>query len=206
VVAKPSVAATGTQTVSPPVKPKPTESTSPKAPVKTLRAAGPIIVLILIVAAAFLGYYQVVYYPTIAPTTATTSSIGPLEENVTVIIPNGAQDPSTPTSLTFLPNVITVYIGYNATVIWYNNDSALHTVTAKPNSPDSKFNQWGPTSAPYNNVNPNGGTVTYTFTIPGIYNYTCSYHLWMGGEVIVKAAPPGLVNSTTTGSTSKSSS
>ena len=124
-----------------------------QTPVKTLRAAGPVIVVILLVAAAFLGYYQIVYYPTVAPTssTSTSSSVGPLEKNVTVIIPNGAQTPNLPTSQTYLPNVITVYIGYNATVIWYNNDSALHTVTAKPNSPDPKFNAWGPTSAPYNN-------------------------------------------------------
>ncbi len=176
-----------------------------KPPVKTLRAVGPIIILILIVAAAFLGYYQVVYYPTIAPTssTSTSTSAGPLEKNVTVIIPNGAQDPSTPTALTFLPNVITVYIGYNATVIWYNNDSALHTVTAKPGSPDPKFNQWGPTSQPYNNINP-GASVTYTFTSPGIYNYSCSYHIWMGGQVIVKTAPSGLVSSTTSVATAKS--
>ena len=177
----------------------------PKASVKTLRAAGPIIILILIVAAAFLGYYQIIYYPTIAPTTSTSTSttVGPLQENVTVIIPNGAQDGNTPTARTYLPNVITVFIGYNATVIWYNNDSALHTVTATPHSPDSKFNAWGPTSGPYNNVNP-GSYVMYTFTIPGIYNYSCSYHLWMGGQVIVKTAPPGLVSSTTSVTTTKS--
>lgn len=178
----------------------------PKAPVKTLRSAGPIIILILIVAAAFLGYYQIIYYPTIAPTTSTsTSTVGPLEKNVTVTIPSGAQDPSTPTSKTYLPNVITVFIGYNATVIWYNNDTgALHTVTARPNSPDPKFNQWGPTSAPYNNVNP-GSYVTFTFTIPGNYTYYCSYHAWMGGQIIVKTAPPGLVSSTTSVTTTKSS-
>ena len=177
----------------------------PKTPVKTLRAPGPIIILILIIAASFLGYYQVVYYPTIAPTSSTSASTsaGPLEKNVTVIIPSGAQDQNTPTSHTYLPNVITVFIGYNATVIWYNNDTgALHTVTARPNSPDAKFNQWGPTSAPYNNVNP-GSSVTFTFTIPGNYTYYCTYHAWMGGQVIVKTAPPGLVSSTTSVITTK---
>ncbi|MDG6991208.1 MAG: copper oxidase, partial [Nitrososphaerota archaeon] len=28
---------------------------------------------------------------------------------------------------------------------------------------------------------------TYTFTKPGTYEYFCTYHLWMGGEVIVKS-------------------
>ena len=161
--------------------------------------------LLVILAAAFLGYYQVVYYPTIAPTSTTsTSSEGPLEKNVTVIIPNGAQTPNTPASRTYLPDVITVYIGYNATVIWYNNDSALHTVTAKPSSPDQKFNQFGPTSAPYNNINPES-SVSFTFTIPGIYNYTCSYHLWMEGQVIAKTAPAGLITTTKSVTSSKSS-
>jgi hypothetical protein len=141
-----------------------------------------VIVIILIVAAAFLGYYQVVYYPTIAPTSTSTTTIALSEKNVTVIIPSGAQDPSTPTSQTYLPNVITVYIGYNTTVIWYNNDTgALHTVTARPNSPDPRFNQWGPTTAPY-----------------------CSYHSWMGGQVIVKTAPAGLLNGTSSVTSTKS--
>ena len=174
-----------------------------QTPVKTLRAAGPVIVVILLVAAAFLGYYQIVYYPTIAPTgTTSTSSTGPVEKNVTVTIPNGAQSPSWPTSQTYLPNVITVYIGYNATVIWYNNDSALHTVTAKPNSPDPKFNAFGPTSAPYNNLAQNA-TVMFTFTIPGTYSYVCSYHNWMQGEVIVKTAPAGLISTTTSATNAK---
>lgn len=175
-----------------------------QTPVKTLRAAGPVIVVILLVAAAFLGYYQIVYYPTVAPTstTSTSSSTGPLEKNVTVTIPNGAQSPSWPTSQTYLPNVITVYIGYNATVIWYNNDSALHTVTAKPNSPDPKFNAFGPTSAPYNNIAQNA-TVTFTFTIPGTYLYVCSYHNWMQGQVIVKTPPAGLISTTTSATSTK---
>jgi plastocyanin len=170
-----------------------------KTPVRTLRATGPIIVVILIVVGAFLGYYQIVYYPTIAPTstTSTSTTSGPLEKNVTVVIPSGAQDPNTPPTQTYLPNTITVFIGYNATVIWYNNDSALHTVTAKAGSPDSKFNAFGPTSAPYNNVNP-GSSVTFTFTVAGNYTYYCSYHNWMIGYVIVKNAPAGLVNSTST--------
>lgn len=177
-----------------------------QTPVKTLRAAGPVIVVIILVAAAFLGYYQIVYYPTVAPTssTSTSSSVGPLEKNVTVIIPNGAQTPNLPKSQTYLPDAITVYIGYNATVIWYNNDSALHTVTAKPGSPDPKFNAWGPTSAPYNNLAQNA-TVTFTFTIPGTYNYTCTYHMWMGGEVIVKTTPAGLITTTTSATSAKTS-
>ncbi len=164
-------------------------ATTPATPAKTLRGAGPVIVIILVVAAAFLGYYQVVYYPTVAPHSTTTSatSTGPAEKVVVVTIPAGAQAPSTPPSHTYLPNSITVYIGYNATVMWVNNDTVPHTVTAKPNSPDPNFNQFGPTSQPYNNLN-SGQNVTFTFTKPGTYSYFCSYHNWMSGQVIVKSA------------------
>lgn len=168
------------------------------APAKTLSATGPIIIIILIVVAAFLGYYQVIYYPSSAKSTTTTQSIIlPSKFNVTVTIPDGAASPSTPTNQTFLPDVITVYIGYNATVIWVNKDSTPHTVTASPNAPDSRFNQWGPVAQPWNVINPEstGPTPTslnFTFTVPGSYNYYCSYHAWMKGEVIVKQAPPGL--------------
>jgi plastocyanin len=159
------------------------------------------IVIILVVGAAFLGYYQVLYYPTIAPHSATTSSsTGPLEKVVVVTIPQGAQSPSTPSSQTYLPDVITVYIGYNATVMWVNNDSTVHTVTAKGTSPDPSFNQFGPSSQPYNNINP-GGNVTFTFTIAGTYPYFCSYHNWMSGTVIVK---PAIASLTATASSSVS--
>ncbi|MDG6905370.1 MAG: hypothetical protein JRN20_06265 [Nitrososphaerota archaeon] len=208
---KPQTAAATPQTqpagVSPtpsPASRPPSRPAAPKAPVKTLRAAGPVIVLILIVAASFLGYYQVVYYPTIAPTSTTTTvaSIPTTPFNVTVTIPPGAAGTGKPTSFYFQPDAITVYIGYNSTVIWVNNDSTVHTVTADGNPPDSRFSAWGPDNpSSYNNVfYPGSGqtplSINFTFTVPGVYNYSCSYHPWMKGEVIVKTAPAGLITST----------
>ena len=181
----------------------------PPTSVKTLRAAGPVIIVILVVVAAFLGYYQLVVYPKVAPTSSTTTSTtttGPTEKVVTITIPSGAQSPNTPSSQTYLPNVATVYIGYNASVTWINNDTgALHTVTADGTPPDQKFAAFGPTNAPYNNVYWQGSgqsplSVNFTFTIPGTYNYSCSYHPWMKGSVIVKQAPPGLINSSSSAS------
>ncbi len=183
---------------------------------KTPRAAGPVIVVILIVAAVFLGYFQIVYYPSIAPasTTSTTAprSTGSSEKVVTITIPAGAQDPSTSSSQTYLPNVAVVYIGYNAPVMWINNDSTVHTVTADGTPPDPKFAAFGP--LPYNNVWYVGSGQTslsanFTFTIPGIYDYSCSYHLWMKGSVIVKPAianlTASLISSTTSSTVSNSS-
>ncbi|MEM0288125.1 MAG: cupredoxin domain-containing protein [Nitrososphaerota archaeon] len=75
----------------------------------------------------------------------------------------------------YSPDVITVVIGVNNTVTWTNNDSYPHTVTAVNGAFAS------------GNMNP-GASYTYTFSTPGVYNYTCSYHYWMHGEVIVKQA------------------
>jgi len=79
------------------------------------------------------------------------------------------------TSTYFSPSTITVVIGVNSTVIWTNDDSAEHTVTATNNSFNSGY------------IQP-GQSFTYTFTTPGTYTYYCTIHPWMKGTVIVKAA------------------
>ncbi len=56
----------------------------------------------------------------------------------------------------YSPSPVTVVIGVNNTVMWVNNDSAPHTVTAN----DGSFGS--------GNIAPTG-TYTYTFTTPGTY-------------------------------------
>jgi len=155
-------------------------------PTKTLTATGPIMIVIVIIAAALIGYYQIVYYPTVAPTSTTEAIVPPTKLNVTITIPTGAGSSGKPTSYYYSPDVITVVAGYNSTVIWRNTDSSVHTVTAAVGSPDPRFNDFGPTSQPWNNIQPNT-EVNFTFSTPGSYNYSCSYHIWMKGEVIVLA-------------------
>jgi plastocyanin len=72
----------------------------------------------------------------------------------------------------YTPANITVVIGVNNTVKWTNNDNMAHTVTASDGSFDS------------GNLSP-GVTYVHTFTTPGIYHYTCTYHGWMQGTVTV---------------------
>jgi len=79
------------------------------------------------------------------------------------------------TSTYFFPTTITVVIGVNNTVIWTNDDSAEHTVTATNHSFNSGF------------IEPDQ-SFTYTFTNPGTYTYYCTIHPWMKGTVIVRAA------------------
>lgn len=77
----------------------------------------------------------------------------------------------------FVPDNITVVIGVNNTVTWTKNDTVAHTVTST-SVPSG--------AAAFNSGNMAVGTTfTYTFTVPGTYQYTCSYHPWMTGTITV---------------------
>jgi len=112
-----------------------------------------------------------------SPTTSTTSSTettGTLPTgSVNVAINSGSAYNTT--SIYFSPQTITVVIGLNNTVIWTNDDSAEHTVTATDGSFGSGY------------IEP-GQTYIHTFTTPGTYTYYCTIHPWMRGTVIVEPA------------------
>lgn len=91
------------------------------------------------------------------------------------IVPNA----STLTTTAYSPDVITVVIGVNNTVLWTNDDDVIHTAT-------------GTNFTEFNTGNIEAGaTVSYTFNTPGTYPYHCIYHTGMVGKVIVKAAAAG---------------
>ncbi len=81
----------------------------------------------------------------------------------------------------FTPDNITVVIGVNNTVRWTNFDSTLHTVSSGTPLPQGAV----PFTSGYLSTN---DTFTYTFTLPGVYQYHCQLHPWMIGYVTVKAA------------------
>ena len=103
-------------------------------------------------------------------TTTTQAPAGPV-----VDIPSGAGMQMVPGNEFYSPSTLTVVIGVNNTVTWVNNDDVPHTVTAS----DGSFNS--------GNLNA-GQSWSHTFTTPGTYTYYCSYHSWMKGTIIVKAA------------------
>lgn len=144
---------------------------------KTSTAAVGIVVSVLIVAAvAAIGYFQFNVAPTVftTPTTTTASTatgLPPAGKYVNVTMPSGAASPPGPG---YGPATVTVVIGVNNTIVWVNNDPALHTVTALDNS--------------FNSQNMNQGDVfMFQFKVPGTYSYHCIYHSWMQGTVIVKS-------------------
>lgn len=97
---------------------------------------------------------------------------------VKVSMPNGAGNPNGAPG--YAPDNLTLVIGVNNTVTWTNNDSAHHTVTSTKAPAGASFNSGD--MAP-------GATFSFTFTVPGTYQYDCVYHFWMTGTITVVAGP-----------------
>jgi plastocyanin len=110
--------------------------------------------------------------PRTTPTTrveTTPTQTRPVKE---VIISNPPGS-ATNTSMTFQPAYVKVVIGVNNTVVWVNEDTALHTVTSTARFFDYQLQP--------------GQRASYTFTRPGRYDYSCTVHPWMQGVVEVVA-------------------
>jgi hypothetical protein len=73
----------------------------------------------------------------------------------------------------------TVTIGVNNTIEWVNKDTQAHTATSIVSPQGASFNS--------ELILP-GRTFSVTLTTPGTYRYTCAWHNWLAGQIIVKAA------------------
>lgn len=141
------------------------------------KVAGIVVAIVILVAVVSIGYFQFYVAPNVfnssssLSTSSTTASCS-VVKCVNITIPLGAGTPQGAPG--YSPDVVTVVIGVNNTIVWLNNDTAIHTVTAN----NSIFNS--------GNMNP-GDMFIYTFTTPGTYSYRCIYHSWMVGKVIVKS-------------------
>ncbi|MEM0288216.1 MAG: cupredoxin domain-containing protein [Nitrososphaerota archaeon] len=136
---------------------------------------GLLLIAIFIASFAVLAVVLPISFPlaTVKPNNSTNSTIIPVHVSIVLGAASNESNPG------YSPDVITVVIGINNTVIWTNNDNFAHTVTSVSKVFDS------------GNMNP-GATFSYTFTTPGVYNYTCTYHPWMHGTVIVKSGLQGV--------------
>ena len=145
---------------------------------------GVIVAILIIGAVGTLAYYQVEVAPNQVSTTTTSTGAAvqcPSSACVNVTIPSGASAPpsgwtgSGKTTYGFTPDVITVVIGKNNTVLWINGDASIHTATSD-------------TAGVFDTGNLNQGqTAQVTFTAPGTFTYHCIYHAWMQGTIIVKS-------------------
>lgn len=147
-------------------------------------AVGLVVAILIVAAVATIGYYQFVVAPNqqATSTTTTPSVTCPSSACVNVTIPAGASTPpngyaaGSKTQFGFNPDKITIVIGKNNTVYWTNNDPSIHTATSD-----------GAGVFDTGNVN-QGASAQFTFTTPGTYTYHCTYHPWMQGTIVVKAA------------------
>ena len=134
------------------------------------------IVVVAIVVSATAGYVYV-------------ASLSPAKPVKTIIrIPKGASSTEPPgfnftflTSPTFsYPVNLTVTMGVNNTIEWVNDDSVAHTVSAF--------------IAPQGVLLFNSGLIqpgkmfSTILNAPGVYKYTCLWHQWLAGVIIVKPA------------------
>lgn len=75
----------------------------------------------------------------------------------------------------FVPEAVTVHQG--DTVEWKNEDSTLHTATADGQAQEPAFDS-GSISK--------GATWHYVAATKGTYNYICTFHKYMKGQLIVQ--------------------
>jgi plastocyanin len=133
-------------------------------------------IAVVVIAVAGVTIFYVASANTGPPNTSACGSSGasPLQ----VSIYNGSANSANPPG--YSPDSLTLVVGVNNTVTWTNNDSAHHTVTTTS----------APTGGDFDSGNMNGGVAcTHTFTVPGTYQYDCTYHSWMKGTIVVKASP-----------------
>jgi plastocyanin len=96
------------------------------------------------------------------------------------------------TTTAYQPNPI--YIKEGQTIIWTNNDNNIHTVTQRGYSNSGSNNENTTTPPPFNSgLLNNEQSFAQLFYKGGKYDYYCTIHPWMIGQVIVST------NSSTTG-------
>lgn len=115
--------------------------------------------LTLVLAGAFVGYFGMTAYALAATPQAQVA--GP---RVYIV--------ESPVSWQYSPQQIRVVLGVNSTVTWISHSISYDTVTGRAGDINS-------------GSIPPGGTFSFTFTSPGVYEYYCQFHPWMTGTVTV---------------------
>jgi uncharacterized repeat protein (TIGR01451 family) len=108
---------------------------------------------------------------TTAPTPVPTATPAPAAPQPATVGGQIVQPSDNALSWGFLPTSITIHVG--DTVIWTNQGSIQHTVTADDGSFDS-------------GVIGTGATWSMTFSTAGTYSFHCAPHPWMKGTVVVQ--------------------
>ncbi len=78
----------------------------------------------------------------------------------------------------FIPETINIRAGTK--VVWTNDDNLVHTVTSGVRGDDDAGSLFDSS-----NLSP-GDTFEHTFEEPGTYDYFCTLHVGMDGQVVVE--------------------
>jgi plastocyanin len=133
------------------------------------------LIIIVVVAVSATSELLSYYFPDTAPGGA---------YNVTVIIPDGVAKDA---ALSFAPRNLTLVVGVNNSVEWFNQDptnGAVHTVvfTSVPANASA--------SAISSSVSPGISYQEYfgpvLLSVPGTYDYHCVLYPWMKGTITVR--------------------
>ena len=136
------------------------------------------IAIIVVVAVAVTGY---IYVTSLSPHTSAV---------IVITIPQGSYIKPSGFNTTYFQEYFatgpypypvnkTVMIGVNNTIEWMNKDTQPHTATSIVSPQGASFNS--------ELILP-GQTFSVTLTVPGTYRYTCAWHNWLAGQIIVKSA------------------
>ncbi len=106
--------------------------------------------------------------PAATPVAATETSTAEATETVAAAAPQEVQVAIQ--DFAFSPQVLEVPVG--TTVTWTNNDTSQHTVVANNDAFGS-------------DILAQGATFSFTFDTPGTYDYICSLHPNMTGQIVV---------------------
>jgi hypothetical protein len=141
-----------------------------------------VIAIVAVLAVAVTGY---IYLTSLSPNNNANKSV------TMIPIPRGSYVEPSGFNITYFQEYFatgpypypvnkTVTIGVNNIIEWVNQDTQAHTATAIV-SPQ------GATSFNSGLILP-GKTFSVTLTTPGTYRYTCAWHNWLAGQIIVKQA------------------
>ncbi len=128
-----------------------------------------IIVTVLILCASSLNYFAI----SSVIANATQASDNSVTNDVRPILVRIVGGPISQNGEYYMPDTVSLVIGVNNTIRWQNVDASHHTVTDLNRLFES------------GNINPNQ-SYAHSFNKPGVYAYTCDYHPWMKGTVVVK--------------------
>lgn len=116
--------------------------------------------------------------PPQTPTIPTPPVTNPNANEIDMTVGTGSSRACVAANNCFSPNTLSVVSG--TTVTWKNTDTVSHYVTSG-NPSDTAT---GTVFDSGNLIKP-GGTYQFTFANAGTYNYFCTVHPWMVGQVIV---------------------